>query len=144
MRVNCHVREGSVFHLDGAQPHFSFHVCAYLDRVSFSLGGTRRINDVDPSFSMFFTSGYFLPGVCKVHCLSWNVQNLKDLRDRIVRAAECVTNGMLTSTWRETEYRLHVYRDIYGIHIEIQWTHKKLYEVQCLKMYEFLQHTLWF
>jgi len=30
------------------------------------------------------------------------------LRDRIVRAAECVTNEILAITWRETEYHLDV------------------------------------
>jgi len=47
------------------------------------------------------------------------VRNVKELRDRIVRAAECVTNEVLVSTWRQTEYRLDVCRAINGAHIEI-------------------------
>jgi hypothetical protein len=43
------------------------------------------------------------------------------MRDRIVRAAECVTNEIkiLASTWRGTEYRLHVCRDTNVADIEI-------------------------
>jgi hypothetical protein len=51
--------------------------------------------------------------------LSLNVQNMNELRGRIVKAAECVTNEMLTSTWRQTGYRLDVCRAINGAHIEI-------------------------
>jgi hypothetical protein len=47
------------------------------------------------------------------------VQNVNELRDRIVRAAKCVTNEMLTSMWRETEYRLDVCRTTNGAHIDI-------------------------
>jgi hypothetical protein len=38
------------------------------------------------------------------------VKNVNELRDRIVTAAECVTNEMLPSTCPETEYRLDVCR----------------------------------
>jgi hypothetical protein len=36
------------------------------------------------------------------------------LRERIVRAAESVTNEMLSSTWRETEYHCDVCRATSG------------------------------
>jgi hypothetical protein len=42
------------------------------------------------------------------------VQNVNELRDRIVRAAECVTKEMHVSTWRETEYRLDMCRATNG------------------------------
>jgi hypothetical protein len=60
-----------------------------------------------------------------------------------VRAAERVTNEMLAGTWRETEYRLDVSRVTNGDYTETCWAHKKLCEVQGLKMYRFLQYTLW-
>jgi hypothetical protein len=48
-----------------------------------------------------------------------NVQNMNELCDRIVRAAECVTNEVLVSTWRQTEYRLDVCRATSDANIEL-------------------------
>jgi len=72
-----------------------------------------------PSVSIFDFSGFFLLGVCKdsVHCE--DVQNVNELCERIVRAAECVTSEMLVSTWRETEYRLDALCATNGVHVEI-------------------------
>jgi len=39
---------------------------------------------------------------------------MNEFRDRIVRVAEFVTNAMLASTWRETEYRLDMCRATNG------------------------------
>jgi len=47
------------------------------------------------------------------------VQNVNELSDGIVRAAEYVTNETLASTWRQTEYRLDVYRANNGAHTDI-------------------------
>jgi hypothetical protein len=58
------------------------------------------------------------------------VQNFKEFREKIIRAAECVTNEMLSSG-------LHVCRATNGAHTE------KLCEIQCLKMCRFLQYTQW-
>jgi len=63
------------------------------------------------------------------------------MRDRIVRAAECVANEITASTWPETEYRLDMCRAINGAHTDIYWAHKELCEIQCSKMYRFLQDT---
>jgi hypothetical protein len=41
------------------------------------------------------------------------VQNVNELRDRIVRAAECVTSEVLAITWREGEHHFD------GAHFEI-------------------------
>jgi len=41
------------------------------------------------------------------------------LRDRIFRAAECVSNEMLASTWLETEYHLHICRATNDGHVEL-------------------------
>jgi len=80
--------------------------------------------------------------VCKDIAYREKVKNVNVLRVTIVRAAECVTNEMLVSTCTDTEYRLDVCRATSSAHIEMYRTHKKLCEVQCLKMYRFLQHTL--
>jgi len=68
---------------------------------------------------------------------------VNELRDRIVRAAKCVTNEMLVSTCPDTEYRLYVCCATSGAHIEIYWADKKLCEVQCLKMYIDFSSTLY-
>jgi hypothetical protein len=46
----------------------------------------------------------FIKGIASLQ----GVQNVNELRDRLVRAEECVTNEMLANTWRETEHRLDV------------------------------------
>jgi hypothetical protein len=46
-------------------------------------------------------------------------QNINMLRDRIFRAAECVSNEMLASTWLETEYHLHICRATNDGHVEL-------------------------
>jgi len=43
---------------------------------------------------------------------------MRDLRDRIIRVAECFTNKMSDNTWRETEYRLYVCHATDGAHVE--------------------------
>jgi hypothetical protein len=39
---------------------------------------------------------------------------MNELSDGILRAVKSVTSEMLASTWRETEYRLDVYRATEG------------------------------
>jgi hypothetical protein len=63
---------------------------------------------------------------------------MKEMRDRIVRAAGCVTNEMFACTCPETEYRIDVCRATNGAHIEIYWAHKEICEVQGLKICRFL------
>jgi hypothetical protein len=46
-------------------------------------------------------------------------QHLKELHDRIIRAAENNSNEKLDSTWRETEYRLDVHSTINAALIEV-------------------------
>jgi hypothetical protein len=47
------------------------------------------------------------------------LQNVNDMRDRIFTAAECFSNKMPVSTWKETEYLLDVCCATNGAHIEI-------------------------
>jgi hypothetical protein len=49
---------------------------------------------------------------------------------------------MLASTWRETDYLLHVCCATDDAHTEIYWARKKLCEVLCLKIYRFIQYNL--
>jgi hypothetical protein len=95
----------------------------------------KRTNSLAPTFSKFDSSEYFILKVCKRRCLLWKSAP-NELRDRIVRAAECVNNEMLATTGQETEYPLDVcaYWDY--------WRHTKLCEDQNLKMCRFLQYNV--
>jgi hypothetical protein len=72
----------------------------------------------------------FVKGI--VYCEK--VQNVNELHERIIRTAECITNGML-NTWQEAEYHLDVWHATNGAHIGTYRAHKKLCEIQCLKIY---------
>lgn len=71
---------------------------------------------------------------------SEKVQNVNQLHERIVRAAVCIRNEILTSAWWEPEYGLEMCCATNGEHIQIYiyLAHKTLAEIQCLKMYPFL------
>jgi len=47
------------------------------------------------------------------------VQDLADLRQRIIETFELITAHMLLSTWQELEYRLDICRATTGAHIEV-------------------------
>jgi hypothetical protein len=47
------------------------------------------------------------------------VQNVNELRDRIVEAAVYVTSETLANIWQETKYCLEVCHATNGAHIEI-------------------------
>jgi hypothetical protein len=68
-----------------------------------------------------------------------SMQDVIELRHRIITVAECITNEMIASTWRETEYCLDVCSATNDDHTEICWAQKTLCEVQCLKMYLYIQ-----
>jgi hypothetical protein len=70
-------------------------------------------------FSKFDCFGFFLMGFVKDIGYGEKVQNANEMCDRNTRAAQSITNEMLVSTWRETEYRLDVCRDTNGAHIEM-------------------------
>jgi hypothetical protein len=72
------------------------------------------------------------------------VNELCDRSDRIITAAECVTNEMLSRTWRENLYCFDVCRATDGAILnEFYCAHKELCEVQCLKMCRLVQFTFW-
>jgi hypothetical protein len=134
-----HVPMKTVFQSGGAPPQFSSHVHAFLDRV-FVEG--RRGSITWPSCSPEFISLDFFYGFLKFVVYREKL-HLNELRDRIIRTAECVTIEMLVTTRPETEYRFDVCSGTYGAHIGICYARKKLCEVHCLKMYRFVQYTLW-
>jgi len=65
---------------------------------------------------------------------------VNEMLDGIIRTSECVTNETLTNTWPEIEYRFDRCCATNCAHIAICRARKKLCEVQCLKMYQFLIH----
>jgi len=83
------------------------------------LDRNRRSQSLARSFIRLCSSGFLLLAVLKDTIYREEGPNVNELRDRISRAAECVTNEMFASTWRETEYRLDVCRATNGGHIEI-------------------------
>jgi hypothetical protein len=60
-----------------------------------------------------------------------------------VRAADGITNETLANSRLETQRRLDVCCTTNGIDTEIYRPLKEPFVVQCLKMYLFLQDTLW-
>jgi hypothetical protein len=50
---------------------------------------------------------------------SRKVQDVADLRQRIIEAVQLITPHMLTNTWQELEYRLDTCRATAGAHIEV-------------------------
>jgi hypothetical protein len=116
----CHVPVGTIFQSDGAPPHLSCPARLFLDGVSWPLNRKGRTHFLDLSFSRFYASSFLLLGIfVKDNVYREKVQNLKELRDRTIRTAECVTNEMLANTSPETEYRLYVCCATNGAHIEI-------------------------
>jgi hypothetical protein len=47
------------------------------------------------------------------------VQDVADLRQRIIAAVELITPHMLINTWQELEYHLDICRATAGAHIEV-------------------------
>jgi hypothetical protein len=50
---------------------------------------------------------------------SRKIQDLADLRQRIVEAVELMTPHMLINTWQELEYRLDICQATTGAHTEV-------------------------
>jgi len=65
---------------------------------------------------------------------------VNELHERIVRNAEYLISEILGNTCQETKCLLYVCRATNCGHIEIYCAHK-FCEVQCLKLYRFLQYT---
>jgi hypothetical protein len=104
----CIMSLWEVFQLDGAPPHFSNCERAFLDREFPELrlgrgGPIPWLLILQLCLLWIFSSGWFVWVF-----LSCKVQDLKELLDIIIRAAECLNLTMFASTGQETEYRLDV------------------------------------
>jgi hypothetical protein len=62
---------------------------------------------------------FFFQGFIKDIVYRKKMQNANESRDRIVTTAQCVTNEMLASTWRENKYCPDACRATNYAHIEI-------------------------
>jgi len=117
--------------------HFSCHVHAFLDRDFLDhwiakwapIPWPPHSSDLTPLdffFWEFVKDPFLLWKSAKCEWIAW--QNHQS-------CSVCVTSEMLASTWLETVYCLDVCRATDGAHFDICWAHKKLCEVQHLKMY---------
>jgi hypothetical protein len=100
--------------LDGALCHLSCHVPAFLDR-EFPDCCTEREDPLSGPSSRFDSSGFFFWRFVRDIAYREKIQNVKELHDRTVRAAECFTDEMLAITWQDTD----VCRVTNDAHIEI-------------------------
>ena len=48
-----------------------------------------------------------------------NIQDLADLRQRIIEAVEPITCHMLLNTWQDLEYHLDICRATTGAHVDV-------------------------
>ena len=108
------------FQQDGAPPHYANEVRNYLNN-QFPNKWIGRSGPIEwPPRSPDLTPlDFFLWGYVKSRIYQTPVQDLADLRGRIIDACASVTPAMLQNTWREIEYRLDVIRATRGAHMEI-------------------------
>ena len=62
---------------------------------------------------------FFACGFIKNLVYRRKVQDLADLRERIIEAVEFITPHMLINTWKELEYCLDICRATTGAHTEV-------------------------
>jgi hypothetical protein len=100
---------GTVFQSDCAPLRFSRRVPTFLDREFLNRWtGKGRPIPWPPHSPDLTLLDYFFCGFVMNFFYCEKVQNLNELPDRTVRAAECFTNEILANTCPETEYRLYV------------------------------------
>ncbi|PSN42399.1 hypothetical protein C0J52_21658, partial [Blattella germanica] len=62
---------------------------------------------------------FFLWGYVKVRVFPTSVQDLHDVRTRILDTTGTIPMDMLDRTWHEIEYRLDIVRAANGAHVEV-------------------------
>jgi hypothetical protein len=67
------------------------------------------------------------------------VQNVKELYDRVIRAAECVTKEMLVNMWLEIEYCLMCVVPLMVPILRSTEHIRNFVKSQCFKVYQFLR-----
>jgi hypothetical protein len=110
----------TVSHLGGAPPHFSHYVRAFLDRTFPDSWIGKGGPTAWPLHSLVLTPlVLLLCGFVNKITNHETVQNVNELHDRIITAAECSTKEMLASTRQKSEYHLDVYHTTNGAHTDI-------------------------
>jgi len=122
------------WHFSGYDGKHCFLSCPSENSIPTDGEPPHLSHSLAPCFPECDYSEFFLLQGCKIHY--WEeVQSMNGLHDRIFRAAECVTKE-INSAWVGGK-KLNIILMCHATnsaHIEI-WAHKKLCEVQCLKMY---------
>jgi hypothetical protein len=78
-----------------------------------------RINHLAPSLPRYYSTGFFLLGLCKGPGIPFKFGSVVELRARINNAVASVTPQMLENTWRAIQYRLDILRATNDAHIEV-------------------------
>ena len=109
-----------VFQQDGAAPHWSRAVRAYLDDAFpdnwIGRGGPTAWLARSPDFT---PCDFFLWGYVKDRVYKTPVNDIDHLKEKIREAVASVTPDMLAATWRELRRRLVFLRDHNGDHVEV-------------------------
>lgn len=109
-----------IFQQDGAPPHWNLNVRNHLDTVfpgrwigrDGPIPWPPRSPDITPmDFSVW--------GFVKDTVYKTKVNNIAELRQKIIEAFQTIDPYQLQNTWRELEYRLETLRATNGEHIEI-------------------------
>jgi hypothetical protein len=96
-----------------------------------------------PPRSPHFTPLDFPPcGFVKDNVYREEVQNVNELRGRIVRTADCITNEMLANTWQKLNIALMCAVPLMVPILTSAEHIRNFVKSQCLEMYRFLQYTL--
>ena len=109
-----------IFQQDGAPPHWSLDVRnslteSFPDRW-IGRGGPISWPPRSPDITPL---DFFLWGYVKDRVFATPVQDLHDLRTRILDTIATVPMDMLDRTWHEIDYRLDIVRATNGAHIEV-------------------------
>ena len=109
-----------IYQQDGAPPHWSLDVRAYLDDVFQDAWIGRGGPTAWPARSPDITPlDFFLWGYVKDRVYKTPVDDIDHLKDKIREAVASVTPDMLAATWRELRSRLVFLRDHNGDHVEV-------------------------
>jgi len=108
------------------------------EAMQWNLSRKMYSHSLAPLISRFESSGFFLLGICKGHCLLW-------------KSAECEWVAWYDHQRCRVHYQWNTCQQLarkwvlawcimpLGVHIETYCAYKELCEIQCSKMYQFLQ-----
>jgi hypothetical protein len=111
---------GFISQQDSAPPQFHRDVTTFLGETFpgrwVGRGGPTAWPPRSPDLTLL---DFFAWGFIKDIVYSRKVQDLADLRQRIIEAVELITSHMLINMWQELEYCLDICRATTGTHIEV-------------------------